>query len=195
MSEMDDIIAADLLQSRNDSITFTRELTKVTDFYAEVYSLAHIIRYSMKPVIRHESVAEHSYFVALGVVLLFEVYYFDLPTSILIAVCHDVPEIKISDVNHMVKKSFPDVAKAIKIAENAIIENLPSTVKSGAKMYDGQTTESKIVHLADAMQCMQYSSNEMRMGNTGYMKEVYENSSKRVNELHVELESCRKWKK
>jgi len=177
------------------SVKFERELAKVTKFYDDAYALAHIIRYSMKPVIRHESVAEHSYFVSLGVVLLSDVYYFDLPIALLTAICHDVPEMEISDVNHMVKKNYPDVAMAIKAAEISIINNMPGNVKSGAVMYDQGGIESKIVHLADAMQCMQYSTSEIRMGNTGYMEEVYANSSERANVLHNELKGCRKWKK
>ena len=180
--------------SDNPSVKFERELSKMVAFYDESYALAHITRYSMKPVIRHESVAEHSFFVALGVMALTEVYGFDLPLALMMAVCHDVAEMEISDVNHMVKKKYPDLALAIKNVETSIVETLPTTIKSCANMYTGNSTEAKIVHLADAMQCMQYSQNEMKMGNTGYMKEVYTNSSDRVNELHNELKGARRWK-
>jgi 5'-deoxynucleotidase YfbR-like HD superfamily hydrolase len=148
----------------------------------------------MKPVIRHESVAEHSYFVALGVVVLSGVYQFDLPLALLTAVCHDVPEMDISDVNHMVKKKYPDVAAAIKMAEISIINNLPGNVKTGAALYDSGSVEAKIVHLADAIQCTQYATSEIRMGNTGYMEEVYANSVERANALHIELKDFRRWK-
>ncbi len=173
---------------------FSSKFKAVEEFYDEAYSLAHIIRYSMKPVLRQESVAEHSYFVALGVILLHEVYHFDLSLALLSAVAHDIPEMEISDVNHLVKKRFPSLASAIKDAELSIIETLPATLRTGANIYENGSTEAKIVHLADAMQCMQYSSNEMKMGNTGYMEEVYQNSSRRAEALHEDLKGCRKWK-
>ena len=178
----------------NNGMKFEAEMNEVLRFYDEAYSLAHIHRYSMKPVIKSESVAEHSYFVALGVVVLNGVYYFDLPLAMLMAICHDVPEMEISDVNHVVKKNYPAFADAIKLVEGEIIETLPSTIQQGARLYTEDSIEATIVHLADAMQCAQCAQSEMRLGNSGYMKDVHVNSTARVHTLHEKLQGCRKWK-
>ena len=93
-------------------------------FFMESYTLEHTKRYSMKPVILQESVATHSYFVALAVMLLRADYRFDLDKALKIALCQDLPEMYISDDNHLVKKQFPNVAKALKEAEKQIADDM-----------------------------------------------------------------------
>jgi hypothetical protein len=51
------------------------------------------------------------------------------------------------------------------------------------------TVECQIVHLADTMQCMQFARMELKLGNAGYMSEVYAGSLARIHELEVELKS------
>ena len=176
----------------SDDLKFQNSLNSVLNYFDATYALAHIDRYSMEPVIKHETVAEHSYFVALCVVLLHDIYYFDLPLALLAAICHDVPEMEISDVNHVVKKRYPEIAQAIKSAETDIISRMPPTLKTGAELYNTMSTEAQIVHLADAMQCMQYSQCEMKLGNTGYMVDVYQNSKERAAIIHEELKGSRR---
>ena len=157
-------------------------------FFMQSYTLEHTKRYSMKPVIHQESVATHSFFVALGVLMLSSEYKFDVNTAIKIAICHDLAEMEISDVNHMVKKNFPMVAKALKLAEIDIANGFPDQVKDYCFMYHHESPEALVVHYADALQCLQYSTNEIELGNSGYMVDVFENSNKRLDELEKKLE-------
>lgn len=152
------------------------------------YTLEHTKRYSMKPVIHAESVATHSFFVSLAVLLMSKEYIFDVDEALKIAICHDLAEMEISDVNHAVKKSHPDVAKALKDAEARVIGHFPTQLQPYCLKYDEQTAEAWVVHLADAVQCMQYANNEIGMGNRGYMEEVLVNSTIRVELLRVKLQ-------
>lgn len=161
---------------------------KNMDFFLSSYTLEHTKRYSMKPVVHAESVATHSFFVSLAVLLMSKEYIFNVDEALKIAICHDLAEMEISDVNHTVKKSHPDVAKALKDAEARIIGHFPTQLQPYCLKYDEQTVEAWVVHLADAVQCMQYASNEIGMGNRGYMEEVLINSTKRVEVLRVKLQ-------
>ena len=159
------------------------------DFFMQSYSLEHTKRYSMKPVVHPESVATHSFFVALGVLMMSKDYEFDVNTALKIAICHDLPEMEISDVNHLVKKNFPLVAAALKEAEAKIVDSFPEQVKDYCQMYNDDTPEALVVHYADALQCLQYSDNEIKMGNQGYMVDVHTNSAKRMAVLAHKLEA------
>tara|TARA_R110002167_G_scaffold185793_2_gene386575 strand:+ start:5386 stop:5889 length:504 start_codon:yes stop_codon:yes gene_type:complete len=157
------------------------------EFFQAAYTLEYTKRYSMSPVINYESVASHSYFVALAVLLLSETYNFDVAKSIKIAIVHDVPEIEISDVNHLVKKNYPKLAGAIKEVEDEVIKKMPRVVEEHYLEYSKSTVEAMIVHLADAMQCSQYAKSEMALGNKGYMDQVLQNSERRVSEITEKL--------
>lgn len=157
------------------------------DFFMRSYSLEHTKRYSMKPVVHQESVATHSFFVALGVLMLSKDYLFDVSTAVKIAICHDLAEMEISDVNHLVKKNYPMVAAALLEAEKEIDKNFPTQVQEYCRMYHEETPEALVVHYADALQCLQYSANEIGLGNQGYMVDVYKNSTRRMEKLEEKL--------
>jgi len=158
-------------------------------FFMQSYSLEHTKRYSMKPVVHPESVATHSYFVALGVLMMSKDYEFDVGLAVKIALCHDLAEMEISDVNHLVKKNFPQVAEALKEAEEEIIKNFPDQVKEYCHLYHEDTPEALVVHYCDAFQCYQYAMNEINMGNRGYMVDVKDNSLIRMAKLATKLEA------
>jgi len=164
----------------------------MSNFFDKAYSLEYTKRYSMSPVINQESVASHSYFVALAVMLLADVYEFNLSLAIKIAIVHDLPEMEISDVNHLVKKKYPKMAAAIKEVETEVISTFPVHIQNCCNAYDKDLTESKIVHLADAMQCSQYARSEISLGNEGYMDQVLQNSEHRVRMLEEELSGYKK---
>lgn len=160
---------------------------KDQQFFMDSYSLEHTKRYSMCPVIHPESVATHSYFVTLGVLMLSNYYAFDVDEAIKIAICHDLPEMKISDVNHNVKKEFPAVADALKLAEQEVISSFPEQVKNYCRLYDEDTPEALVVHYADALQVLQYAINEIELGNKGYMLQVHRDSQKRIKRIKAKL--------
>lgn len=164
------------------------DINKIKRFFMSTYTLQHTKRYSMKPVLHPESVATHSYFVALAVLLFQETWKFDVNKAIKIALCHDLAEMEISDVNHYVKKQHPAVAKALKDAEASIVKSYPEHIQDYCHMYDEDSPEALVVHYADAIQCVQYSLNEMQLGNSGYMEEVLINSTKRLKALEDKLD-------
>jgi 5'-deoxynucleotidase YfbR-like HD superfamily hydrolase len=167
------------------------KLDEIQKFFYNSYTLQHTKRYSMKPVLHPESVATHSYFVALAVLLLRDVWMFDTNTAIKVALCHDLTEMEISDVNHYVKKRHPVIAKALKDAEDEVVRTFPEHIQPYCKMYDHESPESLVVHYADALQCYQYALNEMNLGNTGYMEEVFINSKLRMDAIAAKLEPWR----
>jgi 5'-deoxynucleotidase YfbR-like HD superfamily hydrolase len=163
-------------------------LSKVKEFYKRAYALEHTQRYSMLPVVHRESVASHSFFVALGVRLLHEVYLFDLEVALSMAISHDLGELEISDINHAVKKKYPELAAVIKKVESEAIESFPVSVRHDIIAYNlGHSVESNIVHYADTLQVVQYAQSEMALGNAGYMAHVAADAEKRGKLLEERL--------
>lgn len=150
----------------------------------KLYNLSYLIRYSNVKRIKNESVAEHSFYVAVEVLKLYEDYIFDLGKALGMAITHDFAESDIDDVNHKIKHTYPEVAKALKDAEKSIIKKYPDFIQDYIKEYDeGDSIEHLIVHIADAAQCITYSKNEIELGNKSYMEKVYKESIERVNTL------------
>jgi len=159
------------------------------DFYTLMYRLEYLIRYSNVPRIHDESVASHSFFVAVILIDLHERYEFDLPRAIKLAICHDMPEVLMNDVSHETKRLFPELKVAMEKVETDIVLNrMPLTVGNAIIEFNlAQTVEAKFANLADAIQCYQYASNEISLGNAGYMLEVKVNSKLRLDELTLNL--------
>ena len=159
------------------------------NYLEDIYRISFIKRYSNIPRIHKESVAEHCFFVAAIVMDLHTKYNFDLGIALIIAISHDMTEIELNDCPHIIKKKYPQIAKAYEECEKQVADSLPESVSWGAKEYDKKnlSVESKIVHLADAMQCLQYSSIELKMGNQGYMNKVYNDSVCRIEQLEKEM--------
>lgn len=160
-------------------------MNSVEEFYHQLYNLSYITRYSVVPRIKDESVAEHSFYVASIVVKLYDDYNFDLGKAVAMAVIHDWTESWVDDVTVATKRAFPYIAEAVKIAEKQVVlNNFSATTASLWFEHEAkQSVESLIVHYADVIQCMQYSGNELKLGNDGYMKEVFFMSGERAKEL------------
>lgn len=157
------------------------------EFYELMYRLAYIIRYSNVPRVKDESVAEHSFFVAVLVMKFYDQYKFNLGVALQIAIAHDCPESMTNDLSHETKTLFPEIKDVIKRAEKEFLKQMPYAIKRGVELLEMDTVESKIVALADAMQCHQYSSHEASLGNQGYMTTVLHSSSERIRKLREEL--------
>lgn len=154
----------------------------------KLYNLAYLIRYSNVPRIKDESVAEHSFFVAVEVMNLYKTYKFDLGKAISMSIIHDFLESEVDDVNHYIKKKYPAIKLALKNAESEELLNYPDFIQDIYNEYQShKTVESKIVHLADTIQCTTYARNEIRLGNSGYMANVLQKSKERSDELIKEL--------
>lgn len=158
-----------------------------------IYSLRDLKRYNNTPRIKEESVAEHTAFVALIVLNLEDKYRFDVDKAIKMALVHDLSEIYITDIPHNVKHRFPKMQKEIKKAELDVFENnFPNYVEYYKELELGKSIEAKIVYYADVLSCKQYSESEVKLGNTGYMIKVLEESKERLKEIEKELKEFRK---
>lgn len=159
------------------------------DYLSDIYRLSYIKRYSNVPRIHEESVAEHGFFVAAILFDLYDKYWFDLGKAMIIAVSHDLTEMELNDCPHIIKAKYPAIAKAYEDCEEEVASQLPEIAAWGAREFDKKqkTTEATVVHLADVIQCIQYSTVEIKMGNIGYMQVVYDKSVERKKQLELEL--------
>jgi len=155
-----------------------------------VYKLNNIIRYANVSRISSENVAIHSYHVAAIVMQLYIDYEFDLKQALVMALSHDIPETEIDDISHATKSKFPDVAKALKIAETKVVDSYPAFMKGAIRDFEqGKSVEAIIVQIADADQCTQYSEYEIKyLGNTSSeMEIIYHDSIVRSEKLKLSI--------
>jgi 5'-deoxynucleotidase YfbR-like HD superfamily hydrolase len=89
----------------------------LSDFVDKIYTLKALTRYNNKFKIISESVAEHSFFVAVMTLKLHDDYNFNLEKALKMALIHDIPELHLSDVTHDVKRNFPQLAEEVTKAE------------------------------------------------------------------------------
>jgi len=163
------------------------------EYYEKIYSLCYIIRYGNIPRIKNESVAEHTFLICALLLQLNEEYIFDLGKALIIATSHDILEADTSDICHTLKRDNQELYEAIKKAEKSFAIHYPSTVRYGIEEYDrNDTWESKLVHLCDAMQCLQTANNELKVGGNQYFNEVKENSEYRIKILRKELNEIKR---
>ena len=159
----------------------------------KLYSLSYLIRYSNVKRIKDESVAEHSFYVAAEVIKLYEEYKFDLHKAVFIAICHDFLESDVDDVSFYTKNKFPSIKKAVEEAEDEALKTYPVWIQEAINEYnDSDTLESDIVKLADTTQCLTYTSQEIMLGNWGYMKEVNDKVKIRIEKLKTRLEGAKR---
>jgi 5'-deoxynucleotidase YfbR-like HD superfamily hydrolase len=158
------------------------------NYYEDIYRLAQVKRYSNVPKIHEESVAEHGFFVAAIVMKLHEEYEFNLGLALQIAISHDMTEMELNDCPHIIKRKYPEIAAAYEKCEKDVENILPKQIGFASQRFRLQKcVESKIVALADVIQCSQYSAVELKLGNDGYMKDVFEGSLIRETRLRKEL--------
>jgi 5'-deoxynucleotidase YfbR-like HD superfamily hydrolase len=156
-----------------------------SQFYEDISVLAHIPRYSNVPRITSESVAEHSFFVAALVVKLHEEYTFNLERALTMAVVHDWGEVGAGDITVATKRrSYALSQAAHQVEEDTVATMLsPDKIEIWFEYEEQSTVESRIVKLADIMQCIQYATMEVRLGNEGYMRKVLNESIERRDNL------------
>jgi 5'-deoxynucleotidase YfbR-like HD superfamily hydrolase len=175
-----------------DKVLMSNDST-IQEFYEQIYNLSHIQRYSTVPRIKNESVAEHSFFVAALVVRLHKDYQFDIGRAVSMAILHDWTESWIDDITVPTKRKFEEIELAISKAEIEVAhEEFPEPILSlWLEHKDGLSIESKIVHLADVMQCIQYAKGEVTLGNK-YMERVLNDSESRLISLIGEVNVYRR---
>jgi 5'-deoxynucleotidase YfbR-like HD superfamily hydrolase len=168
-------------------------LVSLSDFVDKIYTLKALTRYNNKFKIINESVAEHSYFVAVLVLKMHDDYNFNLEEALKMALIHDIPELHLSDVTHDVKRNFPKLAQEVTNAEYVIMkQKYPQWFTEFKKFEDQETVEALVVKMADNLSCVQYATAEIMLGNKGYMKEVATSAATRVMQCEVKL---KKWRR
>lgn len=142
---------------RNDIATFSKD----------VDILRSLIRYQNCNRLVNESVAEHSFYVAIFVLKLREYYEFDLEKALKTALIHDIPEARISDIPHNIKLANPEVAEALEKAETKVtIEMLSEEANDLLSNFNhGTSPEGKICQLADVLSVVLYANDEIKCGN------------------------------
>ena len=142
---------------RNDIATFSRDIDV----------LRSLIRYQNCNRLVNESVAEHSFYVAAFVMKLREYYDFKLEKALKMALIHDIPESKISDVPHNIKASNPQLAIALEEAENKVLNAMfyPEGVTLVADFNGIVSPEGKVCALADVLSVVLYANDEIKCGN------------------------------
>lgn len=148
----------------------------LADFTKSVDRLRFITRYATAPRSSRESVAEHSFFVAAYVLRLAEFYQFDVTSALSLALMHDYSEAYISDVPHPIKAQNPKLEEALNEAESKVLcEHLSEDMASLLKKFNEKDgPEALVCVLADIMSVVSYAKFEMELGNSSYMKQVYE---------------------
>ena len=142
---------------RNDIATFSRDIDV----------LRSLIRYQNCNRLVNESVAEHSFYVASFVVKLREYYDFNLERALKMALIHDIPESRISDVPHNIKTANPKLSAALEEAENKVLNDMfyPEGVTLVADFNRTVSPEGKVCALADVLSVVLYANDEIKCGN------------------------------
>ena len=144
---------------------------KITDFASleqyliEVYRFKNVVRYNTRNIITKESVAEHSFYVALFALKICDDYNVDSRTTkraIIKALLHDMPEIELNDITHNVKEKL-NLRPFLKKYEDEYFDTHFSEHRS--LMKEGDEKTNAIVDYADTMSVYQYALNETLLGN------------------------------
>jgi 5'-deoxynucleotidase YfbR-like HD superfamily hydrolase len=114
-------------------------------------------RYHTWPVIRQQTVGEHSWNVAR---MYYEMFG-ELPEHVSVYIIyHDVPELKVGDPPYPIKKDNPLLKKEMDRLEDVALAEMGITLPH-LKHY-----EKLRVKLCDAIDCWEYANEELAMGNT-----------------------------
>ena len=158
---------------------------KLEKYLLDVYRLKNVIRYNTRNKLKDESVAEHSFYVALFVLKICDKFDInkDISNKCLIkAILHDMPEIELNDITHNVKEAL-NLRPFLKQYEDEYFKKYYN--KYADLMIEADKLVDAIVILADAMSVYQYTLNEISLGNSSDdMNEILEESKERVNKLY-----------
>lgn len=155
-----------------------------------MYSLKNIIRYNNKYTITKESVAEHSFYVAIIAMKICEKLKLpkEIQYEVLIkALLHDMPEIILNDITHDTKKLL-NLQSLLNIYEKKYYEeNFPEYIHILYNFNNKKIIDS-IVTLADILSVKQFCILEKKLGNsTNDLKIIYKDTLKRENNIIKEL--------
>lgn len=160
----------------------------------EMYKLKNINRYNTRTCVKHENVAEHTFFTALITLKLCERLKVtgDTQNKCLIkALLHDLPEIELNDITYDAKIKL-GISQIFKIHEDEYFkENFPEHYNL-MKNDDDDNFVNLVVNYADVLSSLQYVLNEINLGNKTLFK-LKREMVKRVNHYKQKLKDycCR----
>ena len=158
----------------------------------QLYMMDNIVRYSTVPKHKNETVAAHSFYVALFAMMLcdeLKLSKFIKEKAVTIALVHDIPEIVTNDVTYEAKLNMPEVSDCLMKYEKKFIKaNFPEVYDA---MYESYFEDDKIareiVNLADVLSVLQFCDYETNMGNS-YLLGWDEETRKRIESIKEKLE-------
>lgn len=147
-----------------------------------IYQLKSIVRYNNKPKLKEETVAEHSFYVALISLMVCDKLKLtdDIKYQAVIkAILHDMPEIEINDITHDVKEKLKlddFLAKYEEAYYKKHFSKYTELMKNTNSLCDA------IVNFADSASVKQYCLHEMNLGNKSkVIKTIYNDAKHRMN--------------
>lgn len=152
------------------------------------YRLKSLIRYNTRNKIKHESVAEHSFYVGLFTIEICDTY--NVSDEIRLkaltkAILHDTPEIELNDITHDVKERL-NLRPLLKQYEDDFYKKYYKN--QSELMCNELTIVDAIVKLADVYSVKQYCLSELELGNNNSdVLEIYQNSINRIDKLERKL--------
>lgn len=161
---------------------------KTEQMLSEIYQLKSIIRYNNKPKLTQETVAEHSFYVALiGLMICDELQCGEkCKTEVMTkALLHDMPEIEINDITHDVKTRL-NLSEFLAKYENEYYHIHFPQYEMLMSRHD--QLADVIVDLADALSVKQFVSAEISLGNhSAIMQEVSNEITHRIINIKHDL--------
>ena len=165
---------------------------------SDLYKLDNIIRYNTQSKHKHETVATHSYYVALFAMMICDAIEVPLGvklSAIQCALIHDVPEVVINDVTYDAKCMMPEIVEILKKYEDDILKtNFPDEYVARGEC-ETRDLALLIVDLADVLSVYQFVHYEIDMGNFA-MLSWGESTIERINKVKNKIEemgySCQK---
>ena len=149
------------------------------------YELSRELRYNNRLRNHEESVAVHSFYVGLFCLKIMEqipLNLFQINKVLILALLHDTPETKTSDIPHDLKEEYPEIKSILKEIEDEYYKENWSHYLNVINEKDELIVS--IVKLADAYSVHQFCIDEFCSGNISEeMKEVDSECLGRIKEI------------
>ena len=161
----------------------------------DIYQLKDVIRYNCRKHIKDESVAEHSFYVALMSLMICEEKKIKddeiIQKAIIKSLLHDMPEIELNDITHNVKEAL-NLRPMLKKYEDEYFK-YKFTEYAKLMIDDEDNIVNTIVLLADALSVKQFCMNEINLGSQDKeIHKIYESSCARCEKHEKHLDELLK---
>lgn len=149
----------------------------------DLYKLDNIVRYNTLNKVKNESVASHSFYVALFSMMICKSMGLTeeiTSKAISLALVHDIPEIEINDVTHDAKQRMPEIVSILREYEaKFLLCTFPEVYDIMKSTNISDQIANQVVEVADALSVYQFCDNEVQTGNR-YFIELLDQTRDRV---------------